>query len=288
MHSGSNSAGRFRRRLEGPLVIHKVRLAMTKTKKKPARKATKSAVRSTQPQLTLRCSRCGQPAAKDDKFCAECGLFLRDAYLDHRLLLALVEEKDGHSREARQQLEHLLQAEPNHVLANHMLGTFYFHQGTLDLAIERYQIATAAAPTFVLAHYDLGVAWYHRGNMPEAIRAFRRCLEIDPNYNAAHYRLAVSLFHAGQLEEASNHFKQSIELTPEYLMAHYHIGVIHERRGETEAAEREFRRSLDEAVGEVSSLFHLAIIRRSKGDENGAEDLLRRAHEFGRAQSGTS
>jgi Flp pilus assembly protein TadD len=100
--------------------------------------------------------------------------------------------------------------------------------------------------------------------------------------------LAVSLFHAGQLEEASNQFKQSIALTPEYLMANYHIGVIHERRGETEAAEREFRRSLDEAVGEVSSLFHLAIIRRSKGDENGAEDLLRRAHEFGRAQSGTS
>lgn len=123
---------------------------------KPAKKKTKlvpktaqSAAQDTKPQLTLRCSRCGRPAEEQDKFCAECGLFLRDAYLDHRLLLALVEEKDGHSREARQQLEHLLQADPNHVLANHMLGTFYFHQGTIDLAIERYQKAVAAAPTFV-------------------------------------------------------------------------------------------------------------------------------------------
>jgi len=124
----------------------------------------------------LRCPRCGRPAGERDKFCAECGLFLRDAYVDHRLLLALVEEKDDHSQKARQQLERLLQSEPDHVLANHVLGTFYFHQGTMDLAIERYQRAVAAAPRFVLAHYDLGVAWFHRGNMPQAIRSFRRCL----------------------------------------------------------------------------------------------------------------
>src|ERR1039458_4310372 len=234
-------------------------------KDKPVREAAKSVAQKSTALSHLRCSRCGRPAAESDKFCAECGLFLRDAFLDHRLLLALVEEKDGHSREARQQLEHLLQTEPDHVLANHMLGTFYFHQGTLDLAIERYQQAVAAAPTFVVAHYDLRVAWYHRGNMPEAIRAFRRCLELEPNYNAAHYRLALSLFHAGQLEEAWNHFKQSIALTPDYLMAHYHIGVIHERRGETEAAEREFRRGLDETVGEVSSLFHRTHARLLDG-----------------------
>lgn len=115
------------------------------------------------------CRRCGHSPAPTDKFCAECGLFLREAYVDQRLLLALVHEKEGRSREARQELERLLDAEPDHALANHLLGTLYFHQGTLDLAIERYQRTVAAAPTFVLAHYDLGVALYHRGNMPEAI-----------------------------------------------------------------------------------------------------------------------
>ena len=191
--SGPDAVGRLRN-------VYKERLAMRKKNRfaRPPKLPRTSPLRHARAVFPLRTQ-----SSAEDKFCAECGLFLRDAYLDHRILHALVEEKDGNSREARQQLERLLQSEPDNVLANHMLGTFYFHQGTLDLAIERYQKAIAAAPTFLLAHYDLGVAWYHRGNMPQAIRAFRQCLEIDPNYNAAHYRLAVSLFHAGELEEAS-------------------------------------------------------------------------------------
>ena len=136
----------------------------------------------------LRCARCGRLAAEQDKFCAECGLFLRDAAVDQRLLLAMVHEREGRSQEARRELERLLTMEPDHVLANHLLGTLHFHDGLLDQAARYYEKAVVAAPSFTLGYYDLGVAYYHRGDMPQAMRAFRRCLEIDPNYNAAHYR----------------------------------------------------------------------------------------------------
>lgn len=119
----------------------------------------------------IRCRRCGRQASPEHKFCAECGLFLRDAFVSHRLLLALAHELEGRSGEARQELERLLDAEPEHVLANHLLGTLYFHQGTLDLAIQCYRKAVQGAPRFLLGHYDLGVAWYHCGNMREAIPA---------------------------------------------------------------------------------------------------------------------
>ena len=209
----------------------------------------------------MRCSRCGHEAAETDKFCAECGMFLRDAFIDQRLLHALVPETGGKHREARRELERLVESDPDNSLANHLLGSVYFHQGTLDLAIERYEKALDLAPEFVLCSYDLGVANYHRGNMSAAIAAYRRCLVIDPRYNAAHYRLAIALFHAGELEQALDHFEQCTALTPEYLMARYHIGVIHERLGDLDAAEREFQRSLDEGVGEKSSLYHLEQIR---------------------------
>ena len=211
----------------------------------------------------MRCSRCGHEAADTDKFCAECGLFLRDAFVDQRLLHALVPESEGKHREARRELERLVESDPANALANHLLGSVYFHQGTLDLAIERYERALELAPEFVLCSYDLGVAHYHRGNMLEAIEAFRRCLQIDPHYNAAHYRLGVALLHAGQLDQALEHFEQCTALTPEYLMARYHIGVIHERLGDFDAAAREFGKSLEEGVGEKSSMYHLEQIRRS-------------------------
>jgi hypothetical protein len=68
------------------------------------------------------CPRCGKLGATADKFCAECGRFLRDGSIDQRLLLALVHEREGWEREARQELQHLLDAEPDHVLGNHQLG----------------------------------------------------------------------------------------------------------------------------------------------------------------------
>ena len=112
-----------------------------------------------------RCQRCGRLAGEADKFCAECGNFLRDAWTDRRLLLSLSQEQRGKSREAQRDLERLLQIEPDNVLANHILGTFYFHQGMLDRAIERYERAVKAEPKFVLAHYDLGVATF-RSEVP--------------------------------------------------------------------------------------------------------------------------
>ena len=233
----------------------------------------------------MRCPRCGQEAADTHKFCAECGMFLRDAFIDHRVLHALGLETEGSHRDARRELERLVESDSENALAQHLLGTVYFHQGTLDLAIDRYRRALELAPRFVVCSYDLGVAYYHRGHMPEAIRAFRRCLELDPHYNAAHYRLAIALFHAGELDQSLEHFEKCTTLTPEYLMARYHIGVIHERLGHLEDAEREFRRSLDDGVGEVSSLFHLATIRRAEGDEAAARDLLDRAHQFARANA---
>ena len=70
----------------------------------------------------MRCSRCGHQAADTDKFCAECGLFLRDAFIDHRLLHALVPESEGRHREARRELERLVETAPDNAIANHLLG----------------------------------------------------------------------------------------------------------------------------------------------------------------------
>src|ERR1039457_4648752 len=157
---------------------------------------------------SVRCPRCGKVGATTDKFCAECGHFLRDASIDQRLLLALVHEREGREREARQELQHLLDAEPDHVLGNHQLGNLLFHEGLIDLAIEHYRRAVTASTTFVLAYYDLGVAYYHRGNMPEAAAAFRRCLERkSTRLNSSHLVISYAVFCLKKKKYNSTHRK---------------------------------------------------------------------------------
>jgi tetratricopeptide (TPR) repeat protein len=149
----------------------------------------------------MRCTRCGREAAEADKYCAECGMFLRDAWVDQRLLSPMLLESEGKHQDARRELERLVEMQPQSALAWHCLGTVHFHQGTLNRAIDCYRKALDLAPRFLLCWYDLGVAYYHRGNMPASIAAYRHCLEIDAHYNAAHYRLGVALFHAGDLDQ---------------------------------------------------------------------------------------
>jgi tetratricopeptide (TPR) repeat protein len=223
-----------------------------------------------------RCSRCGRIVALSDKFCAECGLFLRDAAVDQRLLLALTAQQQGNSDEARHELERLLDNEPEHALANHLLGTFYFHDGLMDQAIECYRHATDAAPQFILAYYDLGVAYYHRGDMRKAVRSFQRCLELNADYNAAHYRLALALYHTGNLQQALEHFHLSMALTPEYVMAHYHMGVVQERLGQLSEAAGEFNKAQEEMIGDQSSLWHLANVHHAQGNDGLAQHLRER------------
>jgi tetratricopeptide (TPR) repeat protein len=215
-----------------------------------------------------------------DKFCAECGMFLRDAWVEQRLLAPLLLEMEGKPQEARRELERLVEMQPQNALAQHLLGTVHFHQGTLNRAIDCYRKALALAPRFLLCWYDLGVAYYHRGNMPASIEAYRECLAIDPDYNAAHYRLGVALFHAGDLDQAQEHFERCSALTPEYVRARYFIGVIHERRGAWDAALREFRSTDDDGIGEVSSLWHMAAVYRAKGDTKAADEAMARANRF--------
>jgi len=47
----------------------------------------------------MRCTRCGHEAAATDKFCAECGLFLRDAFADHERQEAVSPDLHPHSRQ---------------------------------------------------------------------------------------------------------------------------------------------------------------------------------------------
>jgi len=74
-----------------------------------------------------RCPKCGASCASHYKFCAECGMFLRDTFVDPRLLLAMTYEAEGRNDDARQELERVLQSAPDHVLANYLLGSLYFH-----------------------------------------------------------------------------------------------------------------------------------------------------------------
>ena len=55
----------------------------------------------------MRCTRCGHVGGEKDNFCSDCGAFLRDAFIDEKLLFALQQQTEGNDKEARRALERL-------------------------------------------------------------------------------------------------------------------------------------------------------------------------------------
>ncbi len=126
-------------------------------------------------------------------------------------------------------------------------ASVYFHQGTLDLAIERYETGPGAGARF----RALLLRPRSRVLPPRATcrRRSRRSGAASRSTRTTTRRTTgwrSRCFMPASCEQALEHFEQCTALTPEYLMARYHIGVIHERLGDLDAAEREFQRSLDE------------------------------------------
>ena len=172
------------------------------------------------------------------------------------------------------------------MLANHLLGSMYFHQGTLDLAIERYRRALGDGAAVRPLRLRPGGRLVPPG---EHARGDRRLPAVPGDRPPLQRRPLPAgrsaLFHAGELDEALEQFERCTTLTPEYVMARYHIGVIHERRGDVAAAAREFEHSMAEGVGEVAASTTWRQIRRGQGRTNEAEALLERRRQFGRAQT---
>ncbi len=186
--------------------------------------------------VTMRCTRCGREAAETDKFCAECGMFLRDAWVDQRLLLAAARSRARASTRRRaaswSAWWRCSRAAPWLALSrHHALPPGHAQPGDRLLPqVTRPGTAASCCAGTTSAWRTTTGATCRRPSTP-----IRRCLEIDPHYNAAHYRLGVALFHAGDLDQAREHFEQCTALTPEYLLARYHVGVIHERQGDLPA-----------------------------------------------------
>lgn len=159
---------------------------------------------------------------------------------------ALQFHRAGNLQQAESLYLQILQIEPHHVGALHMLGVVYHQTGNNELAIKYIQEALHFRPDHAEAYNNLANALVKLGKLEEAIESYKHAIRLKPEFPGALNNLGNALNYRGRLEEAIDNFKQALRLKPDYADAYCNLASALKEQGK-----------LDEAIANYQSAIGL-------------------------------
>ena len=160
------------------------------------------------------------------------------------LAVAVDHHRAGRLQEAERLYRRLLEDDPDHADANHLLGVIALQTGADEAARELIERAVGRDPDVADYHGNLGLALQALGRLDEAAESFARALRLNPRFAAAHNNLGNVLKAQGRMDEAEAAYRRAIEVAPDYAEAHGNLGNALAARGRLEEAVPCYRRAL--------------------------------------------
>jgi len=160
------------------------------------------------------------------------------------LELAIEHHLAGRFVQAENIYQQILESDPNHPDALHLLGVIAQHKGRNDVAVELIQKALTFEPNYADAHYNLGNAFKDLGKFSEAATSYRAAIAIKPNFPDAHNNLGLVLQELGQLDEAVTSYQTALSFKPDLAMTHRNLGLALQELGRLSDAVASFRKAI--------------------------------------------
>ena len=215
------------------------------------------------------------------------------------LALAMQHHQSGRLQEAEPLYRLILQSNPNHADALHLLGLIAHQVGNRPAAVEYICRAIQLNGNAADAHGNLGLAYYAWRKLPEAIASYRRALKLKPNdakvwmtlgvalkdqrefdeavacyrraieihpgFTEAHGNLGNSLKELGRLDEAIESYLRVLELNPNIAQAHCNLGIALQEQGRFDEAIARYRRALDLKPNYAEAHGNLGLALKGQG-----------------------
>ncbi|MGY3030453.1 O-linked N-acetylglucosamine transferase, SPINDLY family protein [Thermostichus sp. MS-CIW-30] len=160
----------------------------------------------------------------------------RGEHLQRLLAQAVRHHQAGQWPQAVSLYQQVLQAQPTHPEALHLLGVCRQQQGSLDDAIALIRQALVQQLWFPDAHFNLGIALKQAGRLAEAKTHLQLALEQGGPDPEVFYQLGLVLRQQGDLEAALVPLGQALELQPDFADAAYTLAIVLRDCGQEEKA----------------------------------------------------
>ncbi len=147
---------------------------------------------------------------------------------DEAVRLGLQHHQAGEHSRAEALYRAVLQAEPAHFNATHLLGVLLAERGDLDGAVELLERAVQLNPGYPDARSNLAGACRDRGDrlreqgrLDEAADSLKRALSLKPDFAQAHHELGNVMTGMGEWRQALEHFRKAYALLPDHAEARW-------------------------------------------------------------------
>ncbi len=187
-------------------------------------------------------------------------------HADANHLMGLLAHQSGNHELAAQLLLKAIHSSPTiHPLYFDNLATICISMGKLEDAANCYQEIIRSQPDQADAYRKLGNTRLQQGNLSAAVIAFRQAVRIMPNDASVHNSLGVAWLKQGQLLEAEKSLREAILVDADYHEAYGNLAIALKEQSRLEDAEAILKHSLHMSPQNASNCYNLANILSIQG-----------------------
>jgi len=133
-------------------------------------------------------------------------------------------------------LRRIMQADPKHADALHMLALVRFRQGKVSESIKLIEEALQIRPDDLEFLTNLGNLTKSAGDKTTARKWYERAIAVDSNCLAPCYNLGLLSAEEGDLDAAVDLFHRALKIDDELAELHFNLSLILKAKGEMQAA----------------------------------------------------
>lgn len=190
------------------------------------------------------------------------------------LAIAIEDHQAGRLQIAEALYGQILQSDPRHAEAMHLLGVLALQGGHCGRAVELIERAIELDGRRPIFYSNLGEAYRRQRRDAEAIASYQRALALNPDFAGAYYNLGNALKAQKRLGEAIDAYRQAIARKPDYADAHNNLGNALKDQGDIAEAVASYRRAIEHRPDSAESHNNLGNALKDLGRVNEAIDSL--------------
>ena len=191
--------------------------------------------------------------------------------------IALQHQKAGRIAQAEELCRRLLQRQPGHAAALHLLGRLCHQDGRHGEAVDLLSRSVQLAPDAADFRANFAAALGSLGRHADAAEQLRQAVRVRPGHPRAHHNLGVALEAVGDLAAAEAALREAVRLDPSYALAHHHLGNVVRRRGRLVEAAECYRRAIALRPGHAEAHNNLGTVLQQLGRVGEAIECFREA-----------
>lgn len=130
----------------------------------------------------------------------------------------------------------VLQQQPNHPDALHLLGMLLHQAGNSEMAVALINRAILADPGNPVIYYNLGTIYQAQQRPEEAAGCYQKACALKPDFAEAYNNLGNALKYLGKLDDAAACYQRAIALKPDFVEAINNLGNTYHDIGKLERA----------------------------------------------------